>query len=239
MNPNVTIVVPFRDNVAEAMRMYNQVYELNYPGDNLRMVCVEGDSIDDTPDILRRISEGEGWADWMDKFTFIKFDLDVPKFPSQINPIRFKALAQTFNRGLDEAMVDDWTDFVFLGPSDLFFESDLIKRLVNHDLSHVAPMYWIKLGPHTVFYDTWGFRDLTGRNWTNFSWKWGEDNLPAQPFEMMFAGGAAMFRRDVLEKGCRYTEKEVDNGMCKSIREKGFKVMADPTTHVFHRARNG
>lgn len=236
MTKNVTMVIPFRDNELDVKRIYNSIYVLDYPRDNLRVVAVEGDSADATYTILERFSASEKHCPKVaSRFTAIKLDLGIPKYPSSIHPERFRALATTYNVGLNAAVEDDWTDFVFLIPSDLRFDPDVISRLVAHDKPHIAPMYWIRLGEHVVFYDTWGFRDLDGRNWANF--RKDQWSGPNSPFEMEMAGGPVMLRRDVLDVGCRYTVEEVDNGLCRMIRLLGFSVWCDPTTDVYHAPR--
>jgi hypothetical protein len=193
---------------------------------------VEGDSVDDTYPLLKF---WETDFPQFDKVTAIKKDLGVPKYPSSVHPERFRALATTYNVGLDVAVDGDWTDFVFLIPSDLRFDPDVISRLVAHDKPHIAPMYWIQIGQDVVFYDTWGFKDLNGLNWGNF--RMSQWTRSQTPFQMLMAGGPVMLRRDVLDAGCRYTVKEVDNGLCKMIRDRGFSVWCDPTTDVYHAPR--
>ncbi|KKL81582.1 hypothetical protein LCGC14_1993340 [marine sediment metagenome] len=233
MTKNVTMVIPFRDNGDDVIRLFNALWELDWPPENFRIVAVEGDSVDDTYPLLKF---WETDFPQFDKVTLIKLDLNVPQHPSSVHPERFYALATTYNAGLDAAVEDDWTDFVFLIPSDLRFSPDVVSRLVAHNKHHIAPMYWIQLGEHIVFYDTWGFRNLDGHNWNNF--RRGQWNNPIEPFQMAMAGGPVMLRRDVLDAGCRYTVEEVDNGLCKMIWEKGFSVWCDPNTDVYHAPRS-
>lgn len=232
MTKNVTMVIPFRDNGDDVIRLFNALSALNWPPENFRVVAVEGDSVDGTYPLLKL---WETDFPQFDKVTIIKKDLGVPKYPSSVHPERFYALATTYNTGLNAAVEDDWTDFVFLIPSDLRFSPDVISRLVACNKPHIAPMYWIRIGPSTIFYDTWGFRDMDGSNWSNFGRsRW---ERPEAPFEMAMAGGPVMLRRDVLNAGCRYTIEEVDNGLCKMIRGAGFSVWCDPTTDVYHAPR--
>ncbi len=232
MTKNVTIVIPFRDNEDDVPRIFDAIHALSWPLSHLRVVAVEGDSKDSTHAALE-----SAWRNIFYGFatTIVKKDLGVPKYPSLVHPERFRALATTYNAGLDAATEDDWTDFVFLIPSDLRFSPDVVSRLVAHDKPHIAPMYWIQIGQDVIFYDTWGFKDLNGLNWGNFRMsQWARSQAP---FEMLMAGGPVMLRRDVLDAGCRYTVEEVDNGLCKMIWDRGFDVWCDPTTDVYHAPR--
>lgn len=232
---NVTITLPFRDNADDTITMFNLIYDLDWPKDHLRVVAVEGDSVDDTYDMLTL------WRNTLpaEKVTIVKLDLGVPKYPSMVHPVRFKALAETYNRGLDESVADGWTDYTLFMPSDLdCFDPNLVSSLISHDKPYIAPMYWIKIADRPIFYDTWGYQDLEGENWVNFDQRNWAKSQPKEPFEMRLVGGSVMIRRDVLEAGCRYCIKTVDHGMCRSVRAKGFSIWCDPSSHIYHRGRD-
>lgn len=226
---NVTVFMPFRDNADDVIRLFNVFSTINWPPKQLRIVAVEGDSTDDTYCLLKF---WEGRFSRFDKVEVIKKDLGLPKFPSVIDSCRLAALSEIFNCGLEASLADDWANFVLVIPSDVEFEIDIIENLVSYDKPHIAPMFWATIGGKVSFYDTWGFKPVGSGNWSNFpkaTWDSGQE-----PFQMEFAGGPALIRRDVLDAGCRYTPQEADNGLCKMIHSAGFSVWVAPAVNVYH-----
>lgn len=226
---NVTIFFPIRDSEKDAIRLPSEILGIEWPHNNLRVVVIEGDSKDNTYELLDK------WDDLLsplNDLTVIKYNLGVRKFASVVTSARFAVLSKIFNIGIDEALSDSWTDFVLVMPSDVVFDCGIVYNLVKHNKPHIAPMFWGARGDSFVFYDTWGFRGMDGKNWGHF--ERGSIKMPTEPFQMKFAGGPAMIRRDVLDVGCRYTKDEVDNGLCRQIWDKGFSVWAAPNVEVYH-----
>lgn len=222
---NVTIVTPFRDSGAIVPRLIEQVDALDYPKGKLRVICVEGDSVDDTRDQLR------AWAQSSRRVKLVVCDTGKPKYPSIVHPERFAVLATVFNAGLD-AVDQEWSDYVLFIPSDTLFAPDVLTRLLAHEVDLVAPMFWYG----AFFYDTWGMR-YKGWQFTNFTRQWGASNLPVGLLEMDTIGGMILMRVDVLGAGCRYTLTEVDRGLCKAAQAAGFACWLDTGTHIEHPKR--
>jgi hypothetical protein len=125
----------------------------------------------------------------------------------------------------------DYSHVVWL-ESDLCFPPDLFQRLLSHNVDVVAPIIW--LGGH--FYDTWGFRDLNGRRWTNNA-PYHPQYRPMSLMEMGSVGSCVLFRREILDAGVRLKgtyENGLLVGMCNDARELGFKVFADTSTAILH-----
>lgn len=219
----MTICSPFRDSVAGIIEYMNRVYALDYPFANLRHVWVEGDSQDSTYDMLL------GWH--TDRDVLLKCDTGKPRHGSVVNAERFATLATVFNAALD-AVDYDWTDYVLFLPSDIRYQPDLLKRLLEHGKDIISPFVWACFNEHYQFWDTWGFQ-YNGKQFAAFS----PATAPIygdKPIRMDTVGGVTLIKADVLRAGCRYTPDEVDRGLCKAAKAKGFTVWADPTTHVYH-----
>lgn len=225
LNECVTICAPFRNSESYLGQLIHLFNDLDYPADKLHFICVEGDSTDDTWNILQR------WCNLDRRVTLLKCDTGKPKYDSVVSAERFKILAQVFNTALD-AVDLEWSDYVMFTPSDVLFERDVLLRLLSHQKDLIAPFFWMRMG---MFYDIWGFC-RNGVQFVNFPKKnvvlFGDE-----PIEMDTVGGMVLMRSEVLKAGCRYTEAEVDRGLCKEAKAKGFTVWADPTTHIVHRHR--
>lgn len=218
---NVTIVSPFRDSSAYVADYIKRVDDLCFNG-ALRVVCVEGDSVDDTR--LQLLAWSAAWPNAQ----VIVCDTHKPHYGSVVNAERFEVLATVFNAGL-EAVDCDWSDYVLFLPSDIKYEPNLIERLAAAQKDVIAPFTW--MGGDT-FYDTWAFQ-MHGRSLWNFP-RYMLDQFPSEPFEMDTVGGTMLIDSVVLRAGVRYRIEDVDRGFCNQAREHGFRVWADPTTHVVH-----
>lgn len=227
-NARVAIVSPFRNSDADLPSYIARATDLDWPRDQLRWHLVEGDSTDDTWVTLY------AWQSSDPRIHLHKCDTGKPHYGSQVDPERFQILAQVFNTGLSAATADDWADYICFIPSDVYYEPSLIKRLIAWDKDIIAPMFWISNGAGGYrFYDVWGFAE-PGKAWPPGGFEWYETHLPREPILMDTIGGAKLIKRAVLDAGCRYTRAEVDHGLCKMARAAGFKVWADPTTHILH-----
>lgn len=220
MSANVTICAPFRTSARTIHRFIDCVCALDHPLDQLRVICVEGDSRDATPQILGQ------WAHFHDNVTLLTCDTGKRKYPSIVHPERFAILAQVFNTALD-AVDLEWSDYVLFTPSDVLFDRDTLARLLAHEVDMVAPMFW---GSDGLFHDTWGFT----RNGQSIGKAKRTDSYGDALLAMDTVGGMVLIRGDVLRAGCRYTASEVDHGLCKMAQAAGFRVWADPTTHIVH-----
>src|SRR5262249_14963248 len=97
--------------------------------------------------------------------------------------------------------------------ADLCFPPELVSRLLAKDVDIVAPI--IYLGGY--FYDTWGFRDLSGKKWKSPA----SSNRKFKPFrliEMSSVGSCVLFRRAILDSGIRFRGTYEDGllvGVCQ------------------------
>jgi len=228
---NIAIVSPFRDSEAYITGYIDQIYALDYPPECLRVHCIEGDSTDNTKQLL---------ADWTiadDRITLIQYDTGKARFDSVVSQDRFKHLAGIFNTCLDTALADDWADYVFMLPSDVAIQPGTINTLVERNKDIIAPMFWKGDHPNGCrFYDIWGFRMLDGQPLPPNAYAYYQANFETEkPVEMDTIGGAMLARRDVLDSGVRYTPEDVDRGLCWTAKANGFSVWCDPQAHAIHR----
>lgn len=222
---NVTICSPFRDSAATVDEYFDRLYRLrtNDPPLRLRLVCVEGDSVDDTRILLRAAAAQDC------RVRLIRYDTGKPKFGSVVNSERFAVLAGVFNTAL--SYVDlGWSDYVLFLPSDIVYSPELVSRLLAHGKDIIAPFSWTEGGR---FYDTWGFTK-DNDEFIRFSQGAARQMFRNGPIEMDTIGGTVLIRSDVLKVGVRYTADQVDRGLCAMARAKGFTVWADPDTAVYH-----
>lgn len=229
--PNVVIVSPFRDNADQIDGYIERIEWLDWPRNHLRVICVEGDSLDGTREKLL------AWAIKEKYVSYRRCDVGVPKYESGITAPRFQVLATVFNVGLEAAirLHGDWASYILVLPSDVQYGSDLLKNLTAHKKDIIAAMFWADDHSNGLrFYDVWGFQDLQGGSFPPLHFSWFEAHLPRQPVEMTTVGGVKLIDIKVLQAGCRYTPEEVDRGLCKAARAKGFSIWCDPETHVVH-----
>ena len=223
---HVTIVSPFRDSENIITHYRNQINQLDYPADDIRIIVVEGDSVDHTYSVLY------GWALEDRRVTMVKCTTNAPKWPSIVSKERFAHLSVVFNAGLD-AVDTKWSDYVLFLPSDVLYGPDLLKRLLSHEKDVIAPMFWTGPENSRRFYDIWGFR-RDGEAFGPYPPAWYLAHVPQEPLEMDTVGGTNLMNINVIKTGCRYTAEEADHGLCKMAQAEGFTVWCDPTTHVVH-----
>ena len=221
---NLTIVTPCRDFAGPLYEQYRrQIDHLEWERGSLLIVMVEGDSIDETPQMLA------AWERHEPRVRVITHNTGKRRFPSEESAERFEHLSGIITAGLD-AVDLYWSDYVLMLPSDIKFEPDMAQRLVAWDKDIIAPMVWMD----GWFYDTWAFRYPNGGQFAASQHLWHSNGHPTDPFEMQSVGGTNMINAEVLRAGCQYTPEAVDVGLCAWARELGFHVWADPTTDVDH-----
>lgn len=218
--PRVTVVTPMRDAAGVLYPYTERIDALRFPMSDLRLVFVEGDSIDGTAEILELL-----WGD-DPRATMVTCDTGSRKYGSVVDPERFRVLATVFNAGL-EAVDMDWTDYVLLLPVDIQFGPDLVADLVQRKVDVVAP-YVFK---QNRFYDIWGWSS-DGQFWVDFQ----EAQMPTdgalRPMDTV--GGTLLIDARVLRAGVRYSLEDVDRGFSRAARAAGFDLWADPAVIVRH-----
>lgn len=206
---------------------YRKLLEALYlPDHQSWSLCIlEGDSDDGTWDYLVQ------WASECDRIVIGREDVGEPDAHEGIDG-RAERWARAGNACLDLIPRGlNYTHVMWL-ESDLCFPLDLLTRLLSYDVDIIAPMIWI--GGH--FYDTWGFRDLRGRKWSNYP-PYHPDYRSDSLLEMGSVGSCVLARRDILDAGIRFRgpyETGLIVGICYDARKKGFRVFADTSTSILH-----
>lgn len=219
---NVTIVSPFRDSAASIPAYVQRVEQLDYPETKLRYVAVEGDSVDHTWSMLNE------WAESRDGVRLVTCNTGKPRHGSVVNAERFATLAAVFNAGLD-AVDLDWSDYVLFLPSDIEYSRDLLTRLVAHGKDIIAPFPYL----NGRFYDIWAF-SREGNDFWPYTREQAREMFGDKPIQMDTVGCVMLMRYEILFLGVRYTETDVDRGLCAMARALGFTIWADPATEVVH-----
>ena len=121
-----------------------------------------------------------------------------------------------------------------MAPSDVEFSADVATRLLAHKVDYVSPMFWVREGRNTRFYDLWGFTQ-GGAQWRPMLKAWYAVHLPNELVEMSTVGGMALIKAKYIKQGARYGKSDLDHGLCRAAQKLGATVYADPTTHIYHR----
>lgn len=193
-------------------------------GDTWRLYILEGDSRDGSRDFLLR---------WAAEDPRVRVGQEHVGDASEQED-RAARWARVGNACFDLIPADSTHTHVLWLEADLCFPPELLGRLLSREVDIVAPM--IYLGG--VFYDTWGFRDLQGRKWTNAA-PFHPRYRPFSLLEMGSVGSCVLFIRAVLDAGVRFKgsyEQGLLVGMCQDARALGYRVWADTATAILHPA---
>lgn len=145
---------------------------------------------------------------------------------------RSTSWARACNLALEESMLTQG-DYTLWVESDLSFPCDLIELLLEPNQDIVAPI--VMLGK--LFYDSWGFRDLSGRRINNLREL---EALPLGPgllTELSSVGSCLLFRSSLLTQGVRLPagyENGLLVGFCLAARTKGARVFCRHDAVVVH-----
>ena len=221
--PHVTIVTPMRNAEPYLLDYARRIGELAHPPDELRVIAVEGDSVDGTRAMV------EAWAAVDARVTVVQCEVGGPHYTSIVHPDRFRQLATVFNAGLDRIDLE-WSEWAMLLPVDIDYQPDLLQRLLRWGKSVISPFVY----QNGVFYDIWAF-SMENEFFGPFPELPDPPPDDVGPIEMTTIGGTMLFRRSVLRAGVRYGLAEVDRDFSRAARAAGFRLWADPTTRVYHR----
>jgi hypothetical protein len=222
---SISLISLFRDCEGEQIRRWaSQVkaFAASTPH-SVIAIAVEGDSKDGTRAQLQH--ESLGFAE----LRLVRCDVGVPRYPSCEDPARLKALSSVLNAGM--AAVDNRADFVIFVESDLIWEPQTFHSLVdflNVGLDVVAPMIFAG----DIFYDTWGFRTLSGHR---FGCLPKMNGLKREPLELGSVGSCLAMRAEVARR-CRVSNDLALVGWCEDVRRNGFHIFVAPTLSVRHPA---
>jgi len=223
MRPTVAVCSLFR-NSAEGVSAYRSLFEDQVGDLDLFFSLGEGDSRDDTWERLGV------WQSEDDRVLLSRCDVE----PVEDFADRVSKWAMLANMLIEQASRRPF-DHLLICESDLCVPPDLIKGLLESGGDIVAPAVFLG----GMFYDTWGFRGLDGKRFTN--------HAPYHPefrfndrVEVSSAGSAVLFSKRVLDAGIRMRGSYEDGllvGMCQDARREGFRVWLDSRFSVIHPTR--
>lgn len=231
MLPRVCLWSLFRDDAGENIARYQQQIDaLDYPANLLRLYLVEGDSRDDTLNELR------AWAAEDSRVTVVKHDTGIDRMRHTPHPARLQCLADTGNTALEALAADRWGELACLLESDLLYQPDTLRKLVDHrpDNAAISPFIWIPgTDRHLQFYDIWAFRQ-GGKMFKPAKPEWYAAHYPTDSiFEVDSAGSMVLFPAGPIYDGVRYTDQAII-GICQQYSARGYRIMADPMVNILH-----
>lgn len=191
---------------------------------SLRLVAVEGDSVDSTRADLQTFADA-----LQVPLQLVVREHHGPWFGSTEAPERMAALSYVGNGILESITGED--DVLVYVESDLLWRPETFLRCIDqlrpHEADVIAPMTFAG----AAFYDIWAFR----KNGHRFG--------PHHPFhgELRFdsltpvdsAGSCLVMRADVA-RSCRIIDNEALVGFCRDVWRKGFSVQCDARERIFH-----
>jgi hypothetical protein len=223
MKPRVNICSALRQGSTYARAFFSQINALTEKGCSLGAVTitVDGETLTD-PFLAAAQSDPR-----------VCFVFEGPRgAPTCFMHERSIAWARTGNLALEQSLQTP-SEFTLWIESDLSFPCDLVELLVETKQDVVAPI--VMLGEH--FYDSWGFRDLTGRRIATLA------ELQALPravgglVELSSVGSCLLFRSTLLAQGIRIPsgyENGLLVGFCLAARSSGARVFCRPDVAIIH-----
>jgi hypothetical protein len=219
---NVTIVTYMRDCEWRVREFEGRVNSLEYPAERLRVIVVEGDSVDGTYGELLE------WWERDSRVEVIKRDMGVPRYGSVVDAGRFRVMSELNRIGLD-AVDLEWSDYVLIVTSDVLWGGGILRRLIERDVDIVAPLVFM----NGRFYDTWAFRK-DGTGYLGFPQEMTDVYVGRGLVAMDSVGTMVLMKREVVGSGLRYPAEDINRGFGRMARERGFKVWCDADEHIEH-----
>lgn len=192
-------------------------------GHSLRVIAVEGDSVDGTRDCIK--AEAARYGLFLDLRTK---NHGGPVFSSTEHPERMEALSGVGNEIL--AGVRNTDDVLVYVESDLIWKPDTIVRCIDQlgtGIDVVAPMTFA--GEH--FYDVWAFR-VNGSRFGPFAPFYDRLRLDSlTPVDSV--GSCLVMKADVARKTAPMTNGAIVE-WCANARNAGFKLFCDARERIHH-----
>lgn len=215
----------FRNASGYVDRYFDQVNRLRKDF-RVRLVVAEGDSTDDTYDLIDR--------QLMDNDLLLKVDHGGPVFGSVDNEQRWSQIAYVCNEVLRHLDMKDDDKLVYV-ESDLVWPVDTMHFLIN-DLDHVGAVAAMSLVPtNGQFYDTWGHVGMDGVPFKH--------EPPFHPsleharsghlYPIQSAGSCIAVRGEIVNQGLEFSDTDCIRGFCRTIRDH-TPLMLDPDAVVYH-----
>lgn len=233
----VVIGSAFRNSAGyHCQRYFTQVNALRdmlkERGDSLRVIAVEGDSVDDTRFDLMR------WAEYLTlAVTIVTRNHGQRVFGSTEEPERMAALSRVGNGILESVHTED--EVLIYVESDLLWRPETLLRLIDQlgkptpcgddvrTIDVISPLVFAG----EAFYDIWAFRK-SGHRFGPFKPYHGELDFD-KPTPVDSTGSCLVMRAEVARQ-CRIVNGEALVGFCRDVWSKGFTVFADARERIDH-----
>lgn len=221
----IVVASIFRNSSAYIDRYFQQIDALRRDH-RVRLVVAEGDSTDNTYDLLdERL---------MDHDSLLRVDHGGPEFESVDHPQRWAQIAYVCNEVLRHLDMKDKDKLIYV-ESDLMWPVDTMHYLIA-DLDKVPAVAAMSIQASTGrFYDVWGH---VGTDGVPFS--------PLAPFHsslehvksgrlypIQSAGSCIAVRGEIVNKGLEFSYDDCIRGFCRTIRDH-TALMLDPDAVVYH-----
>lgn len=194
--------------------------EMDYPHEKLRFVFAYGQSIDGTKEVIEKNCTENDIA------YEILNELEIPWTKNAAY------LAGTMNLVQDQLRDED---YILYADADVVeMPKNLLKVLISANKDIVAPCPMMETdGGRLIFYDTYVFRDLQGRDFTAIQRNPRHPWLGKDSAEMMSIGTLGLVKRKVAEQ-VRWDNPIPWLQYCLNARRKGFRVWALPSLRILH-----
>lgn len=223
MKTPINLCTALRQGSSYARSFFQQLKALTEVGYDLKAITIvlDGETLTDTSLI-------EAQSDPRVRFVF-----EGPRpAPTFFMDERSIAWARTANLALEDSLSTP-SEFTLWVESDLTFPCDLIELLMEPNQDIVAPI--IMLGQ--LFYDSWGFRDLSGRRIPSLAILQSLPKGPGPLTELLSVGSCLLFRSSLLTQGVRLPsgyENGLLVGFCLAARSRGARVFCRHDVAIVH-----
>lgn len=223
MKTPINLCSALRQGSSYARSFFHQIKALTELGYELKVITivVDGETLTDASLI-------EAQTDPRVRFVF-EGPSPAPTFFMDERSI---AWARTANLALEDSLSTP-SEFTLWVESDLTFPCDLIELLMEPNQDVVAPI--IMLGQ--LFYDSWGFRDLSGRRISTLAILQSLPKGPGPLTELLSVGSCLLFRSSLLTQGVRLPsgyENGLLVGFCLAARSRGARVFCRHDVAIVH-----
>ncbi len=202
--------------------------ELETYHNNIIYIFIEGDSSDNTYDVLKN------WICTREGSILEKIDMQYGKFPKNRNLSRTVYFAQLRNRLIEHIISISNVEEIFMIDANYEWDGDIINhlRMTNSDISAPLTVSHKDSKEKYVFYDIWVFRKDGIEFWPFYPYN--ENMEFDKPVSVDSVGGGYLIKRKVLDAGVLYngdTDSE-QVGFCNNARKLGFDIKVDPRIYI-------
>jgi len=227
---NITLISPFRNVEKYIYRYFGQVIKLydvlSRRDNNVDFIWGEGDSTDDTQEILARYAKCFSASD-----SIVDCTHGGPAFGSVVDSQRFLQCAYACNLLLMRIPQD--ADVVVWADSDIEWEPETILNLIDATKEYpaIAPLVLLKREgwKPDSFYNTFDFR-IDGKHFAH--------DPPYHPkldgITKVDSAGSVLVMRGDLARKVHFTAQEVIVGLCGQIYQNGGSVWCNPNLRTYH-----